>query len=115
MNRWVDSLRELKDRGEPAMLVTVMDVRGSAPRECGAKMLVTASEVIGSIGGGQLEFECTRIACEAIEVARTASSRSAPTPGSEGRDVCATISAWLHLWTVLRRCGGGAVRGTDRS
>jgi len=66
MKRWIDSLRALRERGEPAMLVTVMDVRGSAPRECGAKMLVTASELIGTIGGGQLEYQCARIACERL-------------------------------------------------
>jgi len=66
MNRWIDSLRALEKIGEPAMLVTVMDVRGSAPRECGAKMLVTASDLVGTIGGGQLEYQCTRIACERL-------------------------------------------------
>jgi xanthine dehydrogenase accessory factor len=66
MSRWIDSLRALEKTGEPAMLVTVMDVRGSAPRECGAKMLVTASELIGTIGGGQLEYQCARIACERL-------------------------------------------------
>jgi xanthine dehydrogenase accessory factor len=66
MNRWIGSLRALEKSGEPAMLVTVMDVRGSAPRECGAKMLVTTSELIGTIGGGQLEYQCSRIACERL-------------------------------------------------
>jgi xanthine dehydrogenase accessory factor len=66
MNRWIDSLRALQESGEPGMLVTVMDVRGSAPRECGAKMLVTASELIGTIGGGQLEYQCARIASERL-------------------------------------------------
>jgi xanthine dehydrogenase accessory factor len=66
MNAWVDRLRHLRGNGEPAVLVTVMDVRGSAPRECGAKMLVTATDLIGTIGGGQLEYECTRIACERL-------------------------------------------------
>ena len=68
MNRWLDSLRALKT-GEPAMLVTVTDVRGSAPRECGAKMLVTATDLLGTIGGGQLEYQCARIACERLREA----------------------------------------------
>jgi len=69
MNRCIDSLRTLQETGEPAMLVTVMDVRGSAPRECGARMLVTQSDLIGTIGGGQLEYQCTRIACERLREA----------------------------------------------
>lgn len=37
-------------------LVTLCTVKGSAPREAGAKMLVWADGQHGSIGGGQLEF-----------------------------------------------------------
>lgn len=44
------------------MLVSVTGVRGSAPRETGARMIVTARETRGTIGGGQLEYQCTRIA-----------------------------------------------------
>jgi xanthine dehydrogenase accessory factor len=76
MNRWIESLRELGRRGEAAMLVTVMDVRGSAPRECGAKMLVTASETLGTIGGGQLEYQCTKRAVEWLRKAEGGSPGS---------------------------------------
>ena len=62
MNEWIDELSDLCAAGEPAVLVTVAGVRGSAPREIGAKMIVTASETIGTIGGGQLEYQCTRVA-----------------------------------------------------
>lgn len=64
MIHWIESLRSLG--AEPAMLVTVMDVRGSAPRERGAKMLVTASDVAGTIGGGRLEHDCARLACDEL-------------------------------------------------
>lgn len=44
---------------EPAVaLVTVAGVRGSAPREAGARMIVTAGgDIAGTIGGGRLELE----------------------------------------------------------
>jgi xanthine dehydrogenase accessory factor len=58
---WIENPESLGS--VPAMLVTVMNVRGSAPRERGAKMLVTASEIAGTIGGGRLEHDCTRLAC----------------------------------------------------
>lgn len=48
------------------MLVTVASVRGSAPREAGANMIVTPLLCIGSIGGGQLEYQCARIAAETL-------------------------------------------------
>ena len=62
MNEWIDELNDLVAAGEPAVLVTVAGIRGSAPREIGAKMIVTATETIGTIGGGQLEYQATRIA-----------------------------------------------------
>ena len=42
---------------EPAVLVTVARVRGSGPREEGAWMAVGAASLLGTIGGGQLEFD----------------------------------------------------------
>ena len=61
-NEWIDELCDLSAADEPAVLVTVAGIRGSAPREVGAKMIVTSSETIGTIGGGQLEYQCTRVA-----------------------------------------------------
>ena len=42
---------------EPACLVTVLSTRGSVPRERGAWMAVFDDETIGTVGGGQLEFQ----------------------------------------------------------
>lgn len=62
MNDWIAALGDLNAAGDAAVLVTVAGIRGSAPREVGAKMIVTATETIGTIGGGQLEYQATRIA-----------------------------------------------------
>jgi xanthine dehydrogenase accessory factor len=62
MNEWIEELSDLTAAGEPVVLVTVARIRGSAPREAGARMLVTGSESIGTIGGGQLEHQCAHIA-----------------------------------------------------
>ncbi len=45
--------------GEEACLVTVHTTRGSVPREKGAWMAVFAQAVVGTIGGGHLEFQAT--------------------------------------------------------
>jgi xanthine dehydrogenase accessory factor len=66
MNEWIDELSDLTAAGRRVVLVTVAGIRGSAPREVGAKMIVTADATIGTIGGGQLEYQCTRIACDMI-------------------------------------------------
>ena len=41
----------------PAVLVTVLDVRGSVPRGSGTRMLVFADAFAATIGGGHLEFQ----------------------------------------------------------
>jgi xanthine dehydrogenase accessory factor len=54
--RWIDALGELRARGEPCVLVVVTRVKGSAPREPGARMLVARGDLVhGTIGGGNLE------------------------------------------------------------
>jgi xanthine dehydrogenase accessory protein XdhC len=50
-------LRALLERAEPAVVVSVTEVKGSAPREAGTHMLVTAQASHGTIGGGSLEWE----------------------------------------------------------
>ena len=66
MNEWIGQLSDLVAAGEPVVRVTIAGVRGSAPREVGACMLVTAGETIGTIGGGQLEYQCTRRAVDRL-------------------------------------------------
>jgi xanthine dehydrogenase accessory factor len=42
--------------GRPCAVVVVTDVRGSAPREAGARLIVAGGELVrGTIGGGKLE------------------------------------------------------------
>jgi xanthine dehydrogenase accessory factor len=67
MNEWIGDLGEQIAAGNGCVLVTVAGVRGSAPREVGAKMLVTHHETIGTIGGGQLEYKCTQIAFDTLK------------------------------------------------
>ncbi|HSH42672.1 MAG TPA: xanthine dehydrogenase accessory protein XdhC [Arenicellales bacterium] len=55
MSDWLSGLEVLSARGEPAVLVTVVEARGSTPREPGARMTVGRSELHDTIGGGQLE------------------------------------------------------------
>ncbi len=84
MNEWIDELTDLCAADEPAVLVTVAGIRGSAPREIGAKMIVTAKETIGTIGGGQLEYQCTRVAVELLKD-EALSLRSFPLGSSMGQ------------------------------
>jgi xanthine dehydrogenase accessory factor len=64
--RWHEALRATVSSGARAVLVTVAAGAGSTPREAGAAMVVTSSQVAGTIGGGHLEYEALRLAHEAL-------------------------------------------------
>ncbi|SOB89736.1 molybdenum cofactor sulfurylase [Rhodobacter sp. JA431] len=56
MSLRLDLLTEATTHG-PFVRVLVIEVKGSAPREPGAEMLVWADHTQGTIGGGTLEYE----------------------------------------------------------
>ena len=85
MNEWIDELSDLTAAGDSAVLVTISGIRGSTPRETGAKMIVTARETIGTIGGGQLEHQCTHIAAGLLGKAATPETRRFPLGPSLGQ------------------------------
>lgn len=51
---------------EPAVLVSVRATQGSVPREAGTWMAVFADRVLGTIGGGHLEFDAIVLARVAL-------------------------------------------------
>lgn len=53
---WAEAAATLGQRGEGYVLVTVLGVKGSAPRDSGTKMLVAADICVDTIGGGHLEY-----------------------------------------------------------
>jgi xanthine dehydrogenase accessory factor len=57
MPAWLDALAALDRNGEAGVLVSVIAARGSAPREPGAKMVVSATRSWDTIGGGNLEYQ----------------------------------------------------------
>jgi xanthine dehydrogenase accessory factor len=75
-----------------AVVVEVIQAHGSVPREAGTRMLVGATAVIGTIGGGHLELKA--IAC-AREMLRTGE--------------LATHTEHYPLGPALGQCCGGAV------
>jgi len=60
MTTWFEAVASLRASRRPGVLVTVTDVRGHAPRDAGAKMVVAEDAAWGSIGGGNLEEEAVR-------------------------------------------------------
>jgi xanthine dehydrogenase accessory factor len=60
---------------EPAVLVTVASTQGSVPRPAGAWMAVFAGNVLGTVGGGHLEFEAIAEARRRLAGGQGASQR----------------------------------------
>jgi len=56
---WFEAVRTL-ERNQPFALATVINVRGSTPREVGAKMIIREDGQVGTIGGGCGEAEVFR-------------------------------------------------------
>ena len=54
-------------RNEGAMLVQITATEGSVPREAGTWMAVFAGEVVGTIGGGHLEYQAIATARERLQ------------------------------------------------
>jgi xanthine dehydrogenase accessory factor len=52
---WLQAVEQLRDERRAGVLVTLVSVRGHAPREAGAKMVVAADATWDSIGGGNTE------------------------------------------------------------
>jgi len=51
-----DDIRAFLNKRPDSVLIEVTDVRGSAPRDAGAWMLVARDMIFRTIGGGQLEY-----------------------------------------------------------
>lgn len=58
MPDWCEHARAALAKG-PAALVTILATEGSAPRGAGARMVVSADTLHGTIGGGALEWRAT--------------------------------------------------------
>jgi xanthine dehydrogenase accessory factor len=84
--------RQALAAGQRAVVVEVLEARGSTPRAAGTRMLVLPGHAVGTIGGGHLE-------AKALQTARALLDRPAAAPHSEH----------FPLGPALGQCCGGAV------
>lgn len=64
---WIDALADLQRQGEPCVLVTIIEERGSTPRDAGSKMVVARERLYDTIGGGHLEYKAQQIAVQMLD------------------------------------------------
>jgi xanthine dehydrogenase accessory factor len=115
MNDWVGELQRLRRDGTAAVLVTVASIKGSAPREPGAKMIVTAGDAHGTIGGGHLEHQAIAIARDLIACGGGGALRRFPLGASLGQccgglvnllfDPVIAAADWVDTLATFRRDG----------
>ncbi len=114
MSHWLDALAALSRDGTPAVIVTVVCTRGSAPRAAGTHMIVAPGALHGTIGGGHLEFQAIGIARDVLAGADDAQRlRRFPLGASLGQccggivnllfEPVAAGAAWVESALALRR------------
>jgi len=113
MNNWVGELQRLHHDGTSAVVVTVASIKGSAPREPGAKMIVTAGDAQGTIGGGHLEHQAIAIARDLLASGGGGALRRFPLGASLGQccgglvnllfDPVIAAADWVDTLATFRR------------
>jgi xanthine dehydrogenase accessory factor len=91
--RWLQAVEKLRAERRPGVLVTLVSVRGHAPREAGAKMVVAEDAAWDSIGGGNVEASAVtraRALLSSGELAPTTFTLdlSDKAPGEHGMQCC---------------------------
>ena len=112
MNDWFESLQKALSRDSAAVLVTVVAVDGSVPREVGATLVVSVDGTDGTIGGGNLEYSCISQARAMLSVSQKSNKKTDDKkPGHKdrnnehGEQECRQLS----LGPSLGQCCGGRV------
>ena len=95
MSAWITGVQALRAAREAGVLVTLTGVRGHAPREAGAKMVVSGSRTWSTIGGGNVEEE-------AVRRARALLTSGSTTPAS----FTASLSDKAPIEHGVQCCGG---------
>ena len=105
MQKWAEQLTSIINRDKKAVLVTVVGVWGSVPREIGATLIVSSGDFVGTIGGGNLEFSCIADAREMLAGQLTRKSKRVSLGPGLGQccggrvevlfDIVTTETAWF--------------------
>jgi xanthine dehydrogenase accessory factor len=119
MDQTLNALRAAAHAGQASVLVTVAAVKGSVPREAGTKMVVREDAVVGTIGGGHLEFKAIEIARAMLAAGDAAVVRRFPLGATLGQccgglvqllfEPVAPRAEWLDVLSAHERAGTACV------
>jgi xanthine dehydrogenase accessory factor len=94
---------------EDAVVVSIAATQGSAPREAGTWMAVFATKVVGTIGGGHVEFEAISEARELLKGSNTSSPSFPRRRESTADDKPKSYEKRYVLGPSLGQCCGGVM------
>jgi len=111
MQALFEGITQALREGRPVALATVVQARGSTPREAGAKMVVFADgTILGTVGGGAMEAQVIAAAREALAAGesrllhftlREGADEGSEEPGICGGDADVFIDVMLPQPTLL--------------
>ena len=114
---WVPAIAQVLEREPAVVRIVVAQVRGSAPREPGAFMLIGRHCVEGTIGGGRLEWESIAAARDLLEDESSAARLNTVVLGADLGQCCGgVVAVWLERFRredigFLRLVGETGARG----
>ena len=100
LREWPQRLALALQRESTVVRVVLASVRGSAPREAGASMLVGHGLIEGSIGGGQLEWQALAAARALLTEPAVPARLQRVVLGVERAQCCGgVVELWLERYT----------------
>jgi xanthine dehydrogenase accessory factor len=110
---WLSGLIQTLEREPLAVRIVLAEVRGSAPRECGASMLVSPAGVVGTIGGGRLEWDAIASARELLASGGVAARVRRFVLGADLGQCCGgVVTLWIERYD---RSSLGELREAERA
>ncbi|MGA3159073.1 MAG: xanthine dehydrogenase accessory protein XdhC [Steroidobacteraceae bacterium] len=114
---WPAAALQVLEREPAVARVVIAQARGSVPRDAGVCMLVSASGLLGTIGGGQLEWQAVAAARALLDPAREPAQLQHFTLATDLGQCCGgVVDVWLERYThesrgPLRRAQAASARG----
>ncbi|TWX71165.1 xanthine dehydrogenase accessory protein XdhC [Colwellia sp. C1TZA3] len=71
-SNWNSASYKLSKQGQAYVLVTLVGVSGSTPRNSGTKMVISNDDIFDTIGGGHLEYKAIKYAKKMLTSAKNA-------------------------------------------
>ncbi len=102
METFYHKLRQLLEQGDTVAVATITEVKGSVPREVGAKMIIhPLGQHYGTVGGGCGEADVIRAALDVIQTGEPATVHVDLTedPTMQSLGVCGGIcNVFIERW-----------------